>query len=53
MIRGDVLLDDKPELDGLLVPEWEHWVFAAPYNERVVDKRRATWDQFLPYLGIV
>jgi 5'-nucleotidase len=32
LVRGDVLIDDKPEVTGALVPLWEHLVFEAPYN---------------------
>jgi 5'-nucleotidase len=31
-VRGDVLVDDKPEVKGALVPAWEHLVFERPYN---------------------
>jgi len=47
IIRGDILLDDKPEIRGAHIPSWEHIVFAQPYNQRVPGKRRATWKEFL------
>lgn len=39
-IRGDVLIDDKPEYHGDFTPEWEHIVFHQPYNVDVKDKQR-------------
>lgn len=39
IVRGDVLIDDKPEITGSMEPEWEHILFDQPYNQHV-DKRR-------------
>jgi 5'-nucleotidase len=41
IIRGDVLLDDNPEIKGAYKPTWVHIVFHAPYNATIVDKRRS------------
>lgn len=43
LVRGDVLLDDCPEVIGALVPTWEHVVFDAPYNV-ASPGRRLTWE---------
>ncbi|NLE46046.1 MAG: 5'-3'-deoxyribonucleotidase [Chloroflexi bacterium] len=43
LVRGDVLIDDKPEVKGLDVPSWEHVVFDQPYNRHVTGKRRLDW----------
>jgi 5'-nucleotidase len=40
LVRGDFLIDDKPELSGSMEPTWEHIVYAQPYNVDVIDKRR-------------
>lgn len=40
LIRGDVLIDDKPSVEGVYVPDWEHVIFDQPYNRNSVDKRR-------------
>lgn len=45
LVRGDVLLDDKPEVTGELIPEWRHILFDQPYNKNVTDKPRlCSWD---------
>jgi 5'-nucleotidase len=43
LIRGDLLIDDKPEVFGLMEPTWEHIVYDRPHNRRITDKRRITW----------
>jgi 5'-nucleotidase len=50
LARGDVLVDDKPEVVGALEPVWEHVHYDRPYN-RDTGKRRITnwanWRQIL------
>ena len=47
LVRGDFLIDDKPDINGAADPEWEHIVFDQPYNRNVVGKRRITnWYQW-------
>lgn len=44
LIRGDVLIDDKPEVTGSMTPTWTHIVFDRPYNCDQIDKQRLhTW----------
>ena len=53
LVRGDLLIDDKPEIRGVYEPAWEHVVFAQPYNAQVQGRRRITWAnwrQVLPEL---
>jgi 5'-nucleotidase len=38
LVRGDVLIDDNPEVRGRVTPEWRHVVFDQPYN-RAADAR--------------
>ncbi|MFH1473257.1 MAG: 5'-3'-deoxyribonucleotidase [bacterium] len=45
LIRGDVLIDDRPEITGLLNPEWEHIVFDRPWN-RAIQRKRLTWQNW-------
>jgi 5'-nucleotidase len=40
MVRGDILIDDRPKLEGRFDPTWEHVIFQAPYNMSVVNRRR-------------
>lgn len=42
MVRADFLIDDKPEIHGAYIPEWEHILFDQPYNREVAGKQRIT-----------
>lgn len=42
-VRGTWLIDDRPTVDGRLVPTWEHIVFHWPYNQHVEGRRAASW----------
>lgn len=33
IVRGDILIDDKPDITGFAVPEWKQIIFDAPYNK--------------------
>jgi len=44
-VRGDLLIDDKPEVTGVLTPSWQHVIFDRPYNRQVLG-RRITWPQW-------
>jgi 5'-nucleotidase len=44
LVRADILVDDRPEVEGAETPEWEHVVFDQPYNRHVTDRRRITWE---------
>ena len=46
LVRGDVLIDDKQEITGLLNPEWEHIIFDRPWNREIRNKRRLTWQNW-------
>ena len=45
LVRGDVLVDDNPDITGAQVPAWQHVVFDQPYNQQVAGPRMtwATW----------
>jgi 5'-nucleotidase len=40
MVRGDFLIDDRPEFKGKYEPVWEHILFHQPYNTSVQNRRR-------------
>ncbi|MBM3200759.1 5'-3'-deoxyribonucleotidase [Candidatus Woesearchaeota archaeon] len=40
LVRGDFLIDDKPEVTGAAQPVWEHILFNKAYNKNVTGKRR-------------
>ena len=46
VIRGNILIDDRPEVTGLVVPSWEHVFFDRSWNRDVKGKRRLTWDNW-------
>lgn len=50
-VRGDFLIDDKPDIHGAYIPEWEHIVFDQPYNQDVTGKQRlhrwVDWSEVL------
>lgn len=52
LIKGDVLIDDNPEIKGLKNPEWEHIIFDRVYNKHIKDKKRLTWDNWEEILNI-
>ena len=52
LVRGNVLIDDKPEVKGVMTPEWEHILFDLPCNRNVPSKRRLTWKNYRGVLGL-
>jgi 5'-nucleotidase len=51
-----LLLDDKPEVTGAMVPSWKHVYFDQPYNrENLARKRITSWKHWreviLPFLN--
>lgn len=56
LVRGDILIDDKPNISGRLAPTWTQILFDAPYNREVTtlprlsqwaDWKEALWDASL------
>lgn len=43
-VRGDILIDDKPEITGTLTPVWQHWVYDQAYNRHLTDNPRISWQ---------
>ncbi|MBI2045629.1 5'-3'-deoxyribonucleotidase [Candidatus Pacearchaeota archaeon] len=52
LIRGDILIDDKPKILGIMEPVWEHVLYDKSYNKEVEGKRRLTWENWREVLGI-
>lgn len=52
LVRGDVLIDDKPNIKGAMTPTWKHIVFDAPYN-RGIEPRLDDWNEWHSVLGKV
>jgi 5'-nucleotidase len=52
LVRGDILIDDKPSVTGSMDPEWEHVLFDQPYNQDINDKRRIVrWNEWESIVG--
>merc|ERR1712118_77020 len=52
-VMGDVLIDDKPLIQGCMRPTWEHIVFAAPYNELKPGDERLRFDDWSSWQGVL
>lgn len=47
LVTGAVLIDDKPDVDGAMVPTWKHVYFDQPYNRDNNDRPRiTTWKNW-------
>lgn len=47
IVRGDYLIDDKPDVRGSQHPSWEHIYFHQPYNAERPDRRRIVdWSEW-------
>lgn len=52
LVRGDILIDDKPKITGLAKPTWEHVLYDRPFNREITDARRLTWQNWRDVLGL-
>lgn len=43
LVRGDILIDDKPTIKGLMAPTWKHVIFDRAYNLGVPGPRLVDW----------
>lgn len=43
LVRGDVLIDDNPTVEGSMAPSWTHLLFDAPYS-RGLGREVVTWE---------
>jgi 5'-nucleotidase len=46
VVHGDILIDDKPYVNGAIKPSWEHILYDRSYNLNVPNKKRLTWNNF-------
>ncbi len=51
LVRGDILIDDKPIIKGIATPAWEHILYTQPYNKGLTDRRHLTWKNWKEVLG--
>jgi len=51
VVRGDILIDDKPKIVGCQTPAWRQLLFDAPYNRHLSDAHRlSSWSDWEPKL---
>ncbi|MFA5887833.1 MAG: 5'-3'-deoxyribonucleotidase [Candidatus Nanoarchaeia archaeon] len=50
IIKGDILIDDKPKITGAAMPSWIHALYDRSYN-RNVHKMRLTWKNWKDVLN--
>ncbi len=46
LINGDILIDDKLEILGAQIPSWEHVLYTHPWNLKIKNLRRLTWNNW-------
>lgn len=52
LVRGDILIDDKPIITGSMEPLWQHVVYDRPYN-RHIDGPRMDWDHMAQFIHLL
>lgn len=53
LVRGDILIDDKPEITGAMNPLWLHVVYDQPYNRHVDGRPRMSWHNTHELLALL
>lgn len=51
LVQGDILIDDRPRIEGAVQPRWRHIVYDAPYNRQATAQPRMTWANWRNVLG--
>jgi 5'-nucleotidase len=46
IIKGTILIDDKPEIKGSVIPKWKHILFHQPYNSNINKPRIKIWSDW-------
>lgn len=53
LVLGDILIDDKPRIDGINgKPTWEHVLYDQPFNRWLKQVKRLTWENWRDVLKI-
>lgn len=52
LVRGDILIDDKPDITGLQSPVWRHYLYDRPFNRSVTRVPRLTWQNWKDVLPL-
>lgn len=51
LVRGDLLVDDKPHISGSLTPAWTHVRFTQPWNAGIPGPRLDRWSDWRSLLA--
>jgi 5'-nucleotidase len=51
LVAGDILIDDNPEVKGLMHPRWCHILYDQPYNRHLASQPRLTWNNWQEVLN--
>ena len=51
LIIGDILIDDRPSVEGTMKPSWQHVIFDTPYNQAADGKRLRGWANVQSLIG--
>ena len=46
LVQGDLLIDDRPRVEGGARPRWRHIIYDAPYNRHETGRPRLTWSNW-------
>lgn len=44
IVKGNYLIDDRPNITGVVTPEWKHIIFDQPVNRDIKNKLRIKMD---------
>ncbi len=51
IVDGDYLIDDRPKVEGIRKPRWQHIVFTQSYNLSVPEPRINNWSEWRQVLS--
>jgi len=51
LVYGDLLIDDRPRIEGAARPHWRHILYDAPYNRHETGRPRLTWANWRSVLA--
>ena len=46
LVSGDILIDDKPTVNGAMKPVWTHVHYDRPYNRETKNLRIVSWNRW-------
>lgn len=52
IVKGDYLIDDRPNIKGLFQPEWKHLLFERIFNQHIKNVEKINWDNWKSVLSL-